>query len=92
MYRRIRKSDVARQMDILRDEMQKLQQAIKRVSENWNDAVAQGIQTGHINNIVSSCNSINGTLMNLGLQIETDLTRLEELEMQSQRTASTGSL
>ena len=92
MYRRIRKSDVARQMDILREEMQKLQQAIKRVSENWNDAVAQGIQTGHINNIVSSCNSINGTLMNLGLQIETDLIRLEELDMQSQRTASTGSL
>lgn len=92
MYRRIRKSETARQTDTLRDEMQKLQQAIKRVSENWNDTVAQGIQTGHINNIVAACNAINGTLMNLGLQIETDLTRLEELELASRAASSTGYL
>ena len=92
MYENIRKSEVTRQMDILKDEMQKLQQAIKRVSENWNDAVAQGIQAGHINNIIASCNSINGTLMGLGVQIEGDLTRLEELEKTSQKAASTGFL
>lgn len=79
MYTRIRVSQVARQTDRLRPEMEKLQSAIKRVSENWNDVVSQGIQTGHINMIIGSCNSINSELRGLSTSIESDLSRLEEL-------------
>lgn len=79
MYTRIRTSAVARHTDRLRPEMEKLQNAIKRVSENWNDVVAQGIQTGHINMIVGACNSLNSELVGLATNLESDLSRIEEL-------------
>ena len=79
MYNRIRSSQVARHTDRLRPEMEKLQSAIKRVSENWNDVVAQGIQTGHINMIIGACNNINSELLGLSTSLEADLSRLEDL-------------
>ena len=66
-------------VDGLKDGMGKLQNAIKRVSENWNDVVAQGIQTAHINMIISTCNSFNGEMGALGFQIDGDLEQLDEL-------------
>ena len=79
MYTRIRTSQVARHTDRLRPEMEKLQAAIKRVSENSNDVVAQGIQTGHINMVIGACNTINSELVGLSTSLESDLSRLEEL-------------
>lgn len=78
-YRRIRKSQTAYRVDNLRPEMEKLQRAVKRVGENWNDVVAQGIQTTQVNMIVSSCNSVNSVLMGLATNLNSDLVRLEEL-------------
>ena len=78
-YTRIRKSQVAYRADNLRPEMEKLQRIIKRVGENWNDVVAQGIQTTQVNMIVSSCNSVNSVLMGLATNLNSDLMRLEEL-------------
>ncbi len=69
---------VASRTDRLRPEMEKLQGAIKRVGENWNDVVAQGIQTAHVNMLVSACNNINTTLLSLSTNIESDLNSLEE--------------
>lgn len=86
MYRRIRQSQVARHTDCLRPEMEKLQNAIKRVSENWNDVVAQGIKTGQVNMIVGACNTINSEMVSLSTNIETDLSRLEELAKLSTST------
>lgn len=79
LYNRIRKSQVAHRTDYLRPEMEKLQRAVKRVGENWNDVVAQGIQTTHINMIVGACNSINAELIGLATTLEADLARLDEL-------------
>lgn len=79
MYTRIRRSQTACRTDRLRPEMEKLQSAIKRVSENWNDVVAQGIQTGKINIIVGTCNSVNSEMVSLSTNIEADLSRLEDL-------------
>lgn len=84
MYTRMRKSQVATHTDHLKSEMEKLQQAIKRVSENWNDVVAQGIQTSYINSIISACNSVNSTLTTLSIELDSDLTRLEELSKECQ--------
>lgn len=78
-YTRIRKSQTAYRADNLRPEMEKLQRIIKRVGENWNDIVAQGIQTTQVNMIVSSCNSVNSVLMGLATNLNSDLMRLEEL-------------
>lgn len=78
-YNRIRKSQTAYRTDNLRPEMEKLQRIIKRVGENWNDVVAQGIQTTQVNMIVSSCNSVNSVLMGLATNLNSDLIRLEEL-------------
>ena len=86
MYTRIRTSQVARHTDRLRPEMEKLQNAIKRVSENWNDVVAQGIQTGQINMITSACNAVNSQLLGLSTTLESDLSRLEELSRLSMST------
>lgn len=86
MYTRIRSSQVARHTDRLRPEMEKLQNAIKRVSENWNDVVAQGIQIGQINMIVGACNTINAELISLSTSLESDLSRLEELSRLSMST------
>ena len=91
-YRHIRKSQVALNTDNLRPEMEKLQNYIKRLGENWNDAVAQGVQTVHINNIVQLCNSINSVLIGLSSQLETDLSRIDELEKICLSTATTGSI
>lgn len=78
-YRRIRKSQTAYRVDNLRPVMEKLQRAVKRVGENWNDVVAQGIQTTQVNMIVSSCNSANSVLIGLATNLNSDLIRLEEL-------------
>lgn len=86
MYNRIRSSQVARQTDRLRPEMEKLQSAVKRVSENWNDVVAQGIQTTHINMVIGACNTINSELRGLSTSLESDLSRLEELSRLSTST------
>lgn len=78
-YTRIRKSAVAFRADQLRPEMEKLQRAIRRVGENWNDAVAQGVQTTRVNMVISACNSINTMLTEMGTNLNADLERLEEL-------------
>ncbi len=78
-YSRIRKSQVAHRTDALRPEMEKLQNAIRRVGENWNDVVAQGIQTTKINMVISACNSINSLLIEMGASLNADLARIEEL-------------
>lgn len=78
-YSRIRISAVAHRTDALRPEMEKLQRAIKRVGENWNDVVAKGIQTAQINMIISGCNSINSLLTEMGANLNSDIERLEEL-------------
>ena len=79
MYTRIRTSEVARHTDRIRTEMEKLQIAIKRVGENWNDVVAQGIQTTHVNLVIGACNEINSELLALSTSLEADLSRLKEL-------------
>ena len=86
------KSNVAYKTESLRNEMVKLQVAIKRVGENWNDAVSYGIQSQHINNIVSTCNGINSVIVGLATQIEADFAKLEELRALSQSTATTGTI
>lgn len=83
MYQRIRQSQVAQKTDKLLPEMEKLQNAIKRVSANWNDVVAQGVQTMHVNLIVSACNSTNATMTAMSNDIEMCIERLEELERTS---------
>lgn len=70
---------MARYTDLLRPEMEKLQNAIKRVGENWNDVVAQGVQTTHVNTVVASCNNINTNLLDISTSIESDLRQLKEL-------------
>ena len=84
MYSRTRRSQTARYSDLLRPEMEKLQRAIKRVSENWNDTVAQGIQTGNVNMIIGACNTFNAETLALSTTIEADLDRLEELSRLTQ--------
>ena len=79
MYTRIRTSAVARSADHLRQQMENLQNAIKRVSENWNDVVAQGIQSGQINMIIGACNAFNSEAVGISTSLESDLSRLEEL-------------
>ena len=79
-YSRIRISQTAHRTDCLRNEMMKLQSALKRIGENWNDVVAQGVQTTHINQIVSTCNSINSVLVGISASVDSDLARLKELE------------
>ena len=79
MYTRIRTSEVARHTDRIRTEMEKLQIAIKRVGENWNDVVSQGIQTTHVNLVIGACNEINSELLALSTSLEADLSRLKEL-------------
>ena len=83
-YSRIRKSAVAHRADYLRPEMEKLQRAIRRVGENWNDAVAQGVQTNRVNMVISACNSINTMLTEMGANLNADLVRLEELYKQTE--------
>lgn len=78
-YRRIRISQAAYRADWLRDEMMKLQSALKRVGENWNDTVAQGVQTTYVNQIVATCNSINSVIVGLTSSLEVDLARIKEL-------------
>lgn len=79
MYTRIRTSAVAQYADQLRPQMEKLQSAIKRVSENWNDVVAQGIQSGQINMIIGACNAFNSEVVGMSTSLESDLSKLEEL-------------
>lgn len=83
-YTRIRKSAVAFRGDQLRPEMEKLQRAIRRVGENWNDAVAQGVQTTRVNMVISACNSINTMLTEMGANLNADLERLEELSKETE--------
>ena len=74
------KRDIDFQLERVISEMGKLQNALKRVSENWNDVVAQGIQTMQVNQVISSCNSLNSIMSGSVSEINADMSRLEELQ------------
>jgi flagellar biosynthesis chaperone FliJ len=84
-YNRPKLSMIAKQNENLYQKMLQLQNAIKRVSDNWNDAVSQGIQSSHIQSIISLCNSFNSTVAGASSSVEADLQQLKDLEESAKR-------
>ena len=74
------KREIDFQLDRVVSEMGKLHQAVKRVSENWNDVVAHGVQTMQVNQVISACNSLNSIMSADIAEINAGMSRLEELQ------------
>lgn len=69
----------------LQESMLILNNAIKRVSESWNDTVSSAIQVNHINEIISLSNQTNVKIGEVANLLNSKFRQLEEIKEKCSR-------